>query len=313
MGTLILLYICGCHICGCQAAPLNQESAPPRTQPTHQSAPQEAPPATPDPVPTLTPPATPDPASEASPTSASAPATTTTNRSIDAVLDAMELQGATMKDFTATAIVEKIESLTQEREVRRGRVVVVGPCGAERQVGIAMDEFIDSTGRGSTDSRRFLFREGWLLELDPAKKQLIRRQLARAGEAFDPLRIGEGPFPVPLGQPKRDVLREFTVEFAPRPTATFFRSIAADDPSIIALRLVPRTGTAIARDTAAMTILLQAPSMMPRGVEVESVNGDRTLVLLKNARLNEGLDDAARALLSAPSTEGWKVDTRPLQ
>lgn len=239
----------------------------------------------------------------------------TTASEVDKILDAMEIQGATMKDYTASATMEKFEALTDEREVRRGRVVVRGPSGADRQIGIAFDEFIDSDGRGSTDSRRFVFDRGWLWELDPARKQAIRRQLAREGEPFDPLRVGEGPFPVPLGQPKRDVLREFTVAMTIVPDAPFFRSLTTAKDStttLTSLRLVPRAGTAMARDTAAMTIILEGASFMPRGVEVEAINGNRTRVLLRDGRLNLGLDETALALLAPPSTEGWKIDNRPL-
>ena len=244
------------------------------------------------------------------------------NATVEILLDAMEEQGRTMKDFTASATMEKFESLTDEREVRRGRVVVLGPSGKDREIGIAFDEFIDSTGRGSTDARRFVFRGGWMWEFDPTKKQAIHRQLAPEGESFDPLRVGEGPFPVPLGQPRRDVEREFIVTLGTLPDAPFFRSLATAKPAsteknpnesaLVILRLIPRVGTKMARDTAAMTIILDRASLIPRAVEVEAINGDKTRVLLRDGRLDVGLDDAARAILSPPSTEGWKIDTRPL-
>lgn len=232
----------------------------------------------------------------------------------------MEEQGRTMKDFTASATMEKFEALTDEREIRRGRIAVLGPTGTERQIGIAFDELIDSTGRGSTDARRFVFRGGWMWEFDTTKKQAIHRQLALEGEPFDPLRVGEGPFPVPLGQPKKDVVREFIVTIGTLPDAPFFRSLAVVSPStekssesaLAILRLVPRVGTKMARDTAAMTIILDRASLIPRGVEVEAVNGDKTRVLLRDGRLNVGLDDASRAILLPPSTVGWKIDSRPL-
>ncbi|MSR69451.1 MAG: hypothetical protein EXS17_03805 [Phycisphaerales bacterium] len=238
-------------------------------------------------------------------------------------MNQLEEQGRTLRDFTASATMEKFEALTEEREIRRGRVVVVGSSGAERQIAIIFDETIDSTGRGSTDSRRFIFSAGWLSEFDVERKQLIRRQLARAGEAFDPLRVGEGAFPVPLGQPKADVLREFAVTNAAVPSAPFFKSLhaiasgaegarPAAEGALVALRLVPRPGTAMARDTAAIVIVLDNGSLAPRAVEVEAVNGDRTRVLLRNGKLNVGLDSAAQGLLAAPSTDGWKIDIRPL-
>ena len=267
--------------------------------------------------------------SEIAPAHAQAPAPTKDEATVEILLNAMEEQGRTMKDFTASATMEKFEALTDEREVRRGRVVVLGPTGKDREIGIVFDELIDSTGRGSTDARRFVFRGGWMSEFDPTKKQAIRRQLAPEGESFDPLRVGEGPFPVPLGQPKKDVVRDFIVTMGTLPDAPFFRSLATVPPAagsvgaagvtvsatespLVILRLVPRVGTKMARDTAVMTIILDRTSLIPRGVEVEAVNGDKTRVLLRDGRLNVGLDDAASAILSPPSTDGWKIDTRPL-
>ena len=89
-------------------------------------------------------------------------------------------------------------------------------------------------------------------------------------------------------------------------------TVSATESHLVILRLVPRVGTKMARDTAAMTIILDRTSLIPRGVEVEAVNGDKTRVLLRDGRLNVGLDDASRAILSPPSTDGWKIDTRPL-
>ncbi|MEI6879473.1 MAG: hypothetical protein WCL33_10595, partial [Planctomycetota bacterium] len=94
-------------------------------------------------------------------------APTKDDATVEKLLDAMEEQGRTMKDFTASATMEKFEALTDEREVRRGRVVVLGPTGKDREIGIVFDELIDSTGRGSTDARRFVFRGGWMSEFDP--------------------------------------------------------------------------------------------------------------------------------------------------
>ena len=203
MMSLFLLYISGASMFGLLAC----QSVPPASRSAKQIV--VAPPPTPAPT----------------------PAPTKDDATVEKLLDAMEEQGRTMKDFTASATMEKFEALTDEREVRRGRVVVLGPTGKDREIGIVFDELIDSTGRGSTDARRFVFRGGWMSEFDPTKKQVIRRQLAPEGESFDPLRVGEGPFPVPLGQPKKDVVREFIVTMGTLPDAPFFRSLATVPPA----------------------------------------------------------------------------------
>ncbi len=229
-----------------------------------------------------------------------------------AVLDRLEAQGKSMTDFAASVTVEKFEALTEEREIRRGRVAVEGAVGPARRIGVVVDEVIDATGRGSPDGRRFVFAEGWLCEFDATMKQCIRRQIAREGEAVDPLRVGDGPFPVPLGQPKAEVVKEFSVTMAPLPDAAFLKSLAARADSLVTLRLVPRAGTPMARETGALLLVLERESLAPAAVVVEQVNGDRTAVVFRGAKIDAGLDPAFRELLTSPDTTDWKTDVRPL-
>ncbi len=240
------------------------------------------------------------------------PAAQSTETSAESVLDRLEAQGKSMKDFSASATVEKYEALTDEKEIRRGRVVVDGPVGAKRRIGLVVDEYIDSTGRGSPDGRRYIFADGWLGEFDVARRQLIRRQIAREGELVDPLRVGDGPFPVPLGQPRAEIAREFIVTLGTLPEAPIFKTLQGKPEALVALKLVPRAGTSMARDTAAMTIVFDEATLAPVAIEVMQVNGDATRAIFRSAKMDAGLDEAARALLTPPPTEGWKIDLRPL-
>ena len=230
----------------------------------------------------------------------------------EAVLDRMEAQGKSMKDFSASVSVEKSEALTEEREIRRGRVAVEGPVGPARRIGLIVDEFIDSSGRGSPDGRRFLFANGWLAEYDLTRKQCIRRQLAKEGEAVDPLRVGDGPFPVPLGQPRAEVTKEFSVTMTTLPDDQFLKGLAPNADRLLSLRLVPRAGTPMARETAALVLVLDRESLAPAAVVVEQVNGDRTAARFREAAFDRGLSEGFHSLLTAPDTTDWKMDVRPL-
>lgn len=57
--------------------------------------------------------------------------------------------------------------------------------------------------------QRFIFDGEWLVEINPDQKRFSKRQLAAPGEPFDPLRVGEGPLPIPIGQKKDDILARF--------------------------------------------------------------------------------------------------------
>ncbi len=84
-------------------------------------------------------------------------------------------------------------------------------------------------------NERHMFDGCWYVEVQSRTKMITRRQIRRPDDPGDPYKVGAGVFPLPFGQKKEDILREFVVTHIPP---------AADDPPATDhLRLVPRTGT----------------------------------------------------------------------
>jgi tetratricopeptide (TPR) repeat protein len=136
----------------------------------------------------------------------------------------------------------------------------------------------------------------------------------REGETIDPLRVGEGPFPVPLGQPRADVEREFEVALGTLPDAPLFGRLAERGDAIFTLQLVPRPGRPLARDVKRVTVAYEKATLAPVAIEVLADTDDITRVLLRDATVNGGLDESKRALLAPPQFDAatWTVDSRPL-
>jgi hypothetical protein len=70
-------------------------------------------------------------------------------------------------------------------------------------------------GRADKLDEKYLFDGVWYVEVKPEGKSVFKKQVRRASDPVDPFRLGEGPFPVPFGQRKDDILREFEVTLAP--------------------------------------------------------------------------------------------------
>jgi len=244
--------------------------------------------------------------------SPSVPSSPSSPSSATVLLDRLEERGRTMREFTASIVVEQFSALTEEREVRRARIVMKGGGGLWNSIGIVVDEFIDASGRGTTDGRRFLFQDGWLIEIDPTRKQAVKRQLVRAGGAFDPLRIGEGPFVVPLGQPRAAIEREYMVSDAAIPDHGFFKALHSTPDGLLALRLVPREGTVAHRNMRSVVLVFDGATLAPRGVELTRPNGDTERVLLRESVIDGGIDESQAAVIALPDMTGWRVDERPL-
>lgn len=93
-----------------------------------------------------------------------------------------------------------------------------------------------SHGRSDKIDEQYLFDGEWYVEL--INKVVTRRQVRTQKDRANPYRLGEGPFPVPFGQTKADILRELEVGIAPN---------ESDDPKDTDhLLLTPRPGTQMA-------------------------------------------------------------------
>jgi hypothetical protein len=92
-----------------------------------------------------------------------------------------------------------------------------------------------ASGRRDALDERHLFDGQWYTELQSRTRSYTRREIRKPDDPGDPYKIGQGAFPLPFGQKKEDILREFDVQ----------RLDAAPDdpPDTDHLRLTPRTGT----------------------------------------------------------------------
>ena len=292
----------------CSACVADAQSAP--VTPVTPSAP--AVPGAPNTPPT-TPTTTPTPALAPAPAPSPAPTTAPAPHFVDAdaLLTAVERTADSLRDFRANITLETADDVTGDTERRLGQLVFVQEEGkpATRRFAVVFEKFIDGSGRMDERPVRYIYADGWLTEADFKQRTLVRRQLARAGEQYDPLKPGEGPVPLPIGQRRADVLARFDASLATAPDSTILLKSARP---MIGVRLKPKPGMAD-RDLVEASVWYDAQSLVPIGVEAQRKSG-RTVVSLRDATMNGGIDDAQRALLSLAEkvTTGWRVDERPL-
>ena len=263
--------------------------------------------ATPNTSPTTAPPGTP----ASSPSPAPAPAPAPQFADADALLTAVERTSDSLRDFRANITLETTDDVTGDTERRLGQLVFVQEEGkpATRRFAVVFEKFIDGSGRMDERPVRYIYADGWLTEADFKQRTLVRRQLARAGEQYDPLKPGEGPVPLPIGQRRADVLARFDASLATAPNSALLLRSARP---MVGMRLKPKPGMAD-RDLVEASVWYDAQSLVPLGVEAQRKSG-RTVVSLRDATMNGGIDDAQQALLSLAEqvTTGWRVDERPL-
>ena len=303
VACLAVCVTCSACVADAQSVPATPVTPVTPSAPAAPGAPNTPPTTTPTPA--LAP--APAPAPSPAPTTAPAPHFV----DADALLTAVERTSDSLRDFRANITLETTDDVTGDTERRLGQLVFVQEEGkpATRRFAVVFEKFIDGSGRMDERPVRYIYADGWLTEADFKQRTLVRRQLARAGEQYDPLKPGEGPVPLPIGQRRADVLARFDASLATAPNSTILLKSARP---MIGVRLKPKPGMAD-RDLVEASVWYDAQSLVPIGVEAQRKSG-RTVVSLRDATMNGGIDDAQQALLSLAEkvTTGWRVDERPL-
>jgi hypothetical protein len=230
---------------------------------------------------------------------------------VDAFLDELEKSGATIETLSGGLSLEKHDAFVEETERRFGRIVVDRKDG-KRRFAILFDEFVDASGRSSRAVDHWIYADGWLVEQDHANRSFTKRQIVAPGRSLDPLALGEGPIPVPIGQRKSEVLARFDVDEGEIPQDV---PMLGSLRNAAALRLVPKDGTPMAKETATVDLFYDRTTLAPVGVVIRERNGNRTAARISQPVVNGAVKDDDRALLEIPSPDPreWAIDIRPWQ
>lgn len=233
----------------------------------------------------------------------------------DALLDRLERSAESLRDFSARIVYRKWDALTMRWEIRSGEVLYqVDPVSGSKRFAVLFDTLI--VGNRKEDRlKHYVFDGRWLVEIDHAHKQFIKRQIVAPGRMFDPLKLGQGPFPLPVGQPKQEVLARFEVEPAEVPAEGPLSRLTNVD----GLRLVPKPGTREAEDFLSVLLFYDRTTLLPVGIETlgsvlldadDPQSRARTIVLLSGVKRNAGVDEEKLDILEPDPTQ-WRIDVRP--
>jgi hypothetical protein len=202
---------------------------------------------------------------------------------IDAVLDALHARGEDLRDFQSEVrLIETDEALGQATS-RLGTVWYQNAPDEQARIRVT---FTQREQRNMLIDERveYMLERGWLIDRDYRRQVEVRRQVLRPDERIDLLRLGEGPFPLPIGQPREEVHRLFDVQRV---------DPSADDPAAtIRLRLIPRPGTQFERRFESIDAWVDLESHMP--VRIETVDANQITVRmteLSDIQVNVGLGD----------------------
>lgn len=157
------------------------------------------------------------------------------------------------------------------------------------------------------ENRTFIFDGEWFVERQPDVKQIHKRQIVQPGRIVDPLAIGQGPFPIPIGQRREEILSRFTAELA-RPDDFPDKDRAGGVPEYLKdsfqLKLTPKPGTDEAQQFKEVRIWYRRPDLLPQVARTFKPDESVFIYLLTSVKTNETLPSGA---FDTSVPDGWSA------
>lgn len=255
------------------------------------------------------------------------------DEAVDRMLDELERSDVGMRDLRARIVYDRIDAILGDRQYRFGELLFRDrtPEGQANRAGmrsfvVNFNTYADENVRRDLNES-WAFDGRWLIERNDDDKTYRKREITRAGEEVDPLRLGEGPLPIPIGQRKADILARFEVELVePMQGIGAPEDPADDDPArsyreavaqmnAVQLKLTPRQKQdgdfdhirlwywkATDDSDRWVPLLVRAVKMNARGREV-----DVAYVLMGGVKINQGLGDDRMIVPEPGPRDGYTV------
>ncbi len=244
------------------------------------------------------------------------------------LLDALERADEGLTRLTAQVLYDKTFEIAGDRQRRLGDLSFVS---APSEGGPARRKFAMTFSklwigeRVEEEVKVFVFDGEWLVEKTPAEKMFIKRQVVAPGENFDPLRIGEGPLPIPIGQKRADIDARFDSELLP-PESGLIPEKADDEERAegarltefargsYQIKLTPKPGGEAESDFREIRLWYKPADsgrLLPLMARTINTNEDVSIVQLINVKTNDEARVDQKALETTTPAEGWEVRIEP--
>ena len=138
------------------------------------------------------------------------PAPLTSTATIDQVLDALDNRGHDLKAFTADVKLTETDAATGDDTTRTGKVWYQLQENGSTRIRVLLDSK-QANGKITEDKIEYLLSGVDLIDRNYHGRTQVTRHILKPGETLNLFKLGEGPFPLPIGQKREDVLKSFEV------------------------------------------------------------------------------------------------------
>ncbi len=222
------------------------------------------------------------------------------------LLDALDKADAELVHFSANMRYTIEQGLLGDLQIRRGKIYyrndteLIGRqfCVQFRQTQLG-DEIED-------ESVDFVFDGRWLLERMNDEHEIIKREVVRQGESVDPLAI-DGPFPLPIGQSKDEVLKLYNATLADNQNTGRLQGFyelhltPKDDAH------QPQSGEMLKEMVDEITLWYDPVTLLPWEIRINEGNGDIKTVQFAKVEVNGEIESTIFETTLPDNAEGWEI------
>lgn len=204
--------------------------------------------------------------------------------SVDQILDVLDARGKDFKTFTADVKLAETTTDFGDTLTRSGKVWYQDLGNGNARIRVSFDT-VDRDGKQSKEKQEYLLADGKLINRNYVSSSQDTRQVVRPDQKINLLKLGEGPFPLPIGQPKEEVHKEFDVKK--------IDPAKNDPPNTVHIQLVPHPDTRFAKDFKTIDAWVDTKTHMPVRIATRDANETTDRVTdLSNVQINPPLKDS---------------------
>jgi hypothetical protein len=217
-----------------------------------------------------------------------------------------KIEAVEIESMTATISYIRTDPILDRKEIRTGKVLFRQGSDNTREAAILFDSLIIGQRREKIQ-KHYIFSGRWMAEIDHENKQFIKRELVSPDEKeVDPFELGSGPIPLPIGQSKESVLKQFDVTTVDLPTEGPLSHVHV---SSVGLHLVPKREN----DWEYIDLFYDPTTWMPVAVRTMETDGTKRVSRLTHVQLNTLSEEDAKLLsIETPDSTEWSIDIQPL-
>lgn len=222
------------------------------------------------------------------------------NEDLDAVLDRLERAGENVHDIRSKLVFETFNTVLEDRIIKTGMLLY-----KKQKPSATFLVRFDTIRQGGviSESREWhLFDGRWYTEARETTRQVIRREIVREGEEINPFELGKGPFPLPFGQKKAELVKLFDIELEP--------PVAGNPPRTTHLRCEPKIGTEMADKYQTLHLFVSDRLDLPVRIVAEQTDENIVTVIFEELEVNPAV--AGSEFQLPAKTRDWDVETEPL-